>query len=351
MSFVIAVPEFVEAAAEQLAGIGSTLVQVSSSAAGATTALAPAAADEVSAAIARLFGTLGSDYQAASAQAAAYHEQFVASLTRGATAYASAEAVNISALFNLNNLLANIEIGIGNLAAGFQSALSGSLGGFGGSIGGSGSLALDAASAVRAFAALPSLGAGLALQTGGALASGFGTGLAQTGQLITNLGVGLGGAGASLSQAGAALTAEGNAALAALLNGTLGADLSLNLTANLTGALPSLAEIAQTGGQIVGNISAGLNQALQTGLNLVGNFSLPNLGASINAGINAVVDLAGNLSLPPLPGFPGFQFPPLNFGLPGITIPGLPGLVLPDFGAALTGGLNTLVNLAANLEL
>ncbi|GFG79037.1 hypothetical protein MPRG_23130 [Mycobacterium paragordonae] len=32
-------------------------------------------------------------------------------------------------------------------------------------------------------------------------------------------------------------------------------------------------------------------------------------------------------------------------------MPGFPGLVLPNFGAALTGGLNTLVNLAGNLTL
>ncbi|TDK88090.1 PE family protein, partial [Mycobacterium paragordonae] len=375
MSFVIAVPEFVEAAAEQLAGIGSSLGEITSSAAGATTALAPAAADEVSTAIARLFGTLGSDYQAVSAQAAAYHEEFVAALSRGATAYAAAEAVNISALFNLNNIVANIEIGLGNIAAGFQGGLSGSLPGLGGSISGSGSLGLNAANALRAVAALPSLGAGLALQTGGALASGFGAGLAQTGQVITNLGVGLGGAGASLSAAGAALTGQGNAALAALLNGTLGANLSANLSANFTGALPSLAVLAQTGGQIIGNFSAALSQAVQTGVNLAGNLGvgLPALGAQLSAalsaglgglpslaatfngaltgGLNTLVNLAGNLTLPPLPGFPGFQLPPLNFGLPPLNIPGFPGLVLPNFGAALTGGLNTLANLAGNLTL
>ncbi|OBK16983.1 hypothetical protein A5636_23850, partial [Mycobacterium asiaticum] len=89
------------------------------------------------------------------------------------------------------------------------------------------------------------------------------------------------------------------------------------------------------------------------GINIPGfpGLVLPDFGAALSGGLNTLVNLAGNLELPPLPGFPGFQFPPLNFGLPGINIPGFPGLVLPDFGAALTGGLNTLINLGANLEL
>jgi hypothetical protein len=52
----------------------------------------PAALDEVSAAISALFGAHGQAYQAASAQALAFQEQFVQLLGAGANAYANAEA-------------------------------------------------------------------------------------------------------------------------------------------------------------------------------------------------------------------------------------------------------------------
>lgn len=52
----------------------------------------PAALDEVSAGIAALFGAHGQAYQALSAQAAQFHQQFVQAMSAGASAYASAEA-------------------------------------------------------------------------------------------------------------------------------------------------------------------------------------------------------------------------------------------------------------------
>src|SRR5262249_32550753 len=108
MSFVIAVPEFVETAAKQLASSCSELVEVTSSALGATTELAPAPADEVSTAIARLFGTFGEDFRAASAQATAYQVELAALLSQGATAYAAAEAVNGSAMLGFDRIGAAI---------------------------------------------------------------------------------------------------------------------------------------------------------------------------------------------------------------------------------------------------
>jgi hypothetical protein len=54
----------------------------------------PAAHDEVSAAIRDLFGTYGNHYQQLSAEAAAFHNQFVQALTAGAEAYADAETHN-----------------------------------------------------------------------------------------------------------------------------------------------------------------------------------------------------------------------------------------------------------------
>ncbi|CAM2733304.1 PE family protein [Mycobacterium intermedium] len=92
MSFVIAAPELVEAAAQQLAGIQSALAEVTAAAAAPTTGILSAGADEVSAAIAQAFGLHGQEFQALSAQAAAFHSEFVGMLNAGASAYASAEA-------------------------------------------------------------------------------------------------------------------------------------------------------------------------------------------------------------------------------------------------------------------
>jgi PE family len=51
-----------------------------------------AGADEVSTAIAAVFGAHAEGYQALSAQAASFHDQFVQALNAGAGAYASTEA-------------------------------------------------------------------------------------------------------------------------------------------------------------------------------------------------------------------------------------------------------------------
>src|SRR5271154_1779858 len=73
MSFVIVMPEIVATAATGLAGIGTTISAANAAAAAATTAVLPAGADEVSAAIAAEFGTHGQAYQAISAQTAVFH--------------------------------------------------------------------------------------------------------------------------------------------------------------------------------------------------------------------------------------------------------------------------------------
>ncbi|MEQ0810188.1 PE family protein [Mycobacterium tuberculosis] len=59
-----------------------------------------AGADEVSTAIAALFGAHGQAYQALSAQAQAFHAQFVQALTSGGGAYAAAEAAAVSPLLD-----------------------------------------------------------------------------------------------------------------------------------------------------------------------------------------------------------------------------------------------------------
>jgi hypothetical protein len=81
MSFVIAVPEMVASAASDLAGIGSTIGEANAAAAAPTTGVLVAADDEESAAIAALFSGHAQDFQALSAQAAAFHAQFVQALT------------------------------------------------------------------------------------------------------------------------------------------------------------------------------------------------------------------------------------------------------------------------------
>ena len=98
MSFVIAAPGLLGGAATNLARIGSSIGAANASAAAHTTSVVAAAGDEVSVAISALFGTYGQEFQALSAQAGLFHEQFVQALNSGGSAYAGAEAANVLAL-------------------------------------------------------------------------------------------------------------------------------------------------------------------------------------------------------------------------------------------------------------
>ncbi|OBJ60263.1 hypothetical protein A9W95_10680 [Mycobacterium sp. 1423905.2] len=89
-----AVPEYVSAAANDLASIGSTITAANSSAAFPTSSVVAPGDDEVSAVIAALFGAHAQAYQVLSAQAASFHQQFVQLMTAGAAQYAAAEARN-----------------------------------------------------------------------------------------------------------------------------------------------------------------------------------------------------------------------------------------------------------------
>src|ERR1700743_603225 len=91
MSFMFISPGALEAAAQELARIHST-ISAADTAAASITQLAPAAADEVSAAIAELFGTYGQVYQSLIGQAGSFHSQFVQSLASGGNLYAAAES-------------------------------------------------------------------------------------------------------------------------------------------------------------------------------------------------------------------------------------------------------------------
>ena len=105
MSFVIAAPEALVAASTDLASLGSTIGGANAAAAASTETVLAAGADEVSTAVAALFGAHAQSYQALSAQAAAFHEQFVQVLTAGAGAYVATEAANASPIQQLLNLV------------------------------------------------------------------------------------------------------------------------------------------------------------------------------------------------------------------------------------------------------
>jgi hypothetical protein len=101
MSFVFATPEYLAGAASDLANIGSTISSANVAALGPTQGVLAAGADEISTIIAALFGAHAEAYQALSAQAALFHEQFVGLMTGGAAQYALAEAANASPLQTL----------------------------------------------------------------------------------------------------------------------------------------------------------------------------------------------------------------------------------------------------------
>ncbi|WP_066916189.1 PE domain-containing protein [Mycobacterium interjectum] len=92
MSFVVVAADVIQTAAADVAQIGSALSAGNLAAAIPTTELAAAGADEVSAAVAALFGAHAREYQAAAARAATYSERLVRTLGAAAASYAAAEA-------------------------------------------------------------------------------------------------------------------------------------------------------------------------------------------------------------------------------------------------------------------
>jgi hypothetical protein len=98
MSFVNATPEYVAAAASDLEKIGTAINYANSAASGATSAIQAAGADAVSTSISHLFGVHAAAYQAISAQAAMFHNQFVQLMSGGAQQYADTEIVNAEPL-------------------------------------------------------------------------------------------------------------------------------------------------------------------------------------------------------------------------------------------------------------
>ncbi|MCV7079508.1 PE family protein, partial [Mycobacterium szulgai] len=105
MSYMAVTPEILADAAADVAGIGVAVRAASAAASIPTTGLLAAGADEVSAALAALFGAHAQGYQAVSVQVATFHQQFVRALTAAATSYAGAEAAAVSPLQVLLNVI------------------------------------------------------------------------------------------------------------------------------------------------------------------------------------------------------------------------------------------------------
>jgi hypothetical protein len=97
-------PGLVSAAATDLASIGATISDAHAAAAALTTELVPAAQDEVSAAVAALFGTYAQNNHALAGQAAAFHDRFVQAVNAGAGSYGTAEGANARALLQTAQL-------------------------------------------------------------------------------------------------------------------------------------------------------------------------------------------------------------------------------------------------------
>ncbi|MEK1024969.1 PE family protein, partial [Mycobacterium ulcerans] len=98
MSFVSVTQEALAAAASDVGVIGSSLQAANMSVAAPTAGVLAAGADEVSVAMAALFSGHGQAYQTLSAQANAFHAQFLQALTNAGGAYAAAEVANLSPL-------------------------------------------------------------------------------------------------------------------------------------------------------------------------------------------------------------------------------------------------------------
>jgi hypothetical protein len=105
MSYVLTAPEMLATAATDVENIGSAISTANANAAGPTTGLLPAAEDEVSAAVAKVFGAFGEQYQAVVKQTAAFHSAFTQALAAAGSAYLEAETGNAALTSGPSNAL------------------------------------------------------------------------------------------------------------------------------------------------------------------------------------------------------------------------------------------------------
>jgi hypothetical protein len=125
MAYVLAQPQAMAAAAADIAGIGLAINEANSAAAGPTTGVLEAAADEVSASTATLFNSYAQEYQAVIRQAGAFHNEFAQLLAAVGTVYAETEAAAVGALSAPTKaLLAPLTGGAAGVAAAAEAAFA-----------------------------------------------------------------------------------------------------------------------------------------------------------------------------------------------------------------------------------
>lgn len=98
MAYLQAQPLAMGTTAADVAAIGSMLDEAGAAAAGRTTGMAAAAADEVSAAVAQLFSAYGQQWRSLIGRATALHGEFAQALSAAGNAYATTEAAGQAAL-------------------------------------------------------------------------------------------------------------------------------------------------------------------------------------------------------------------------------------------------------------
>lgn len=130
MSFLKTLPAELLAAQGQLTSVNSNLEAQNAGAASATTAIAPAAADPVSAQQAAVFSAYGTQYQALSAQAQTQLQQYAANLGVSSNSYSTTEATNAAA-GTLSNLSAAPNVAGGPPSGNLLDLISYLLGGTG----------------------------------------------------------------------------------------------------------------------------------------------------------------------------------------------------------------------------
>jgi hypothetical protein len=100
MDYLVTTPEMLASTADDVQEIGSAIADAKANAAGPTTGLVAAAEDEVSQAIAKLFGGYGQQYHAVLTRATALHNEFTQALAAAGNAYRQAEATNAALVLN-----------------------------------------------------------------------------------------------------------------------------------------------------------------------------------------------------------------------------------------------------------
>ncbi len=124
MAYVRTQPQLMVTTAADVAAIGSTIDEAGSAAAARTTGVLAAAADEVSAAVAKLFGAYGRQWQALIDRAAALHGEFAQALAAAGNAYASTEAAGRTVLAATGGSATGATGGTGALTALTKAALA-----------------------------------------------------------------------------------------------------------------------------------------------------------------------------------------------------------------------------------